>query len=84
MFQKILAKIFGTRNDRMLTKLKPLLQQVNSYEKEIQALSDDALSSMTNEFKEALANGQSLDDILPASGPFNDEISDVWKKAGTL
>lgn len=65
MFQRILSKIFGTRNDRMLASLKPTVDQVNQLEEEIKQLDDVALQAETKKLKEAIKNGQTLDDLLP-------------------
>src|SRR5436305_10346896 len=65
MIQKILAKVVGTQNDRELKRLRPLVAQINALEASIQPLSDDALRGKTAEFKQRLANGETLDDLLP-------------------
>jgi len=65
MFTKILAKIIGTKNERELKKLKPIVQKINSLEPEVQKLSDAELARKTIQFKERVANGESLDSILP-------------------
>src|ERR1043166_681751 len=65
MIQQILAKVVGTQNDRELKKLRPLVEHINSIEPSIQPLSDDALRAKTAEFKQRLANGEALDDLLP-------------------
>ena len=65
MIGKVLTKVFGSKNERILKKLKPIIDKINSLEPEIQALDDDALRAKTVEFKERLAQGATLDDILP-------------------
>ncbi|MEW5681081.1 MAG: preprotein translocase subunit SecA [Pseudomonadota bacterium] len=65
MFGKLFAKLFGSRNDRFLKKLEKQVQHINSLEAEFEALSDDQLKQKTAEFKQLLASGSSLDDILP-------------------
>src|SRR4051794_2958118 len=65
MIQKILAKVVGTQNDRELKKLRPLVAQINALEPSVQPLSDDALRGKTAEFKQRLANGETLDELLP-------------------
>ena len=65
MFTQVFAKIFGTANERKLKKLTPIVAQINSFEPEIKSLSDEQLSAKTNEFRERLAHGQTLDDLLP-------------------
>ena len=61
-----LAKaVFGSSNDRYVKKLEKVVAQINAFEPQIEALSDDALKAQTAKFREALAGGASLDDILP-------------------
>src|SRR3954466_891093 len=67
MIQKILAKVVGTQNDRELKKLRPLVETVNGLEPSVQPLSDEQLRGKTAEFKARVANGESLDDLLPES-----------------
>ena len=62
---KSLAKVFGTRNDREIKAMRPIVEKINSLEPEIQALSDIDLAAKTIDFKERIARGASLDDILP-------------------
>ncbi len=61
---KIAKKIFGTANERYLKSLEPRVKAINALEPEISALSDDALSGKTAEFRERLANGETLDSLL--------------------
>ena len=61
----LFEKLFGTYSQRELKKIQPILDKVLSYEKEFEALSDSALIGKTDEFKDRLKNGESLDDILP-------------------
>ncbi len=61
----IAKKIFGTENDRKLKKLRPLVNRINSLEPEFQGLSDEMLKAKTQEFRDRLKAGESLDDILP-------------------
>ena len=65
MLTKIFTSIFGSKNDRTLKKLRKVVVLVNELEKEIEALSDDELKQKTAQFKEQLAAGKSMDDILP-------------------
>ncbi len=65
MIAGILAKILGTENARQLRRLQPIVDQINSFEPAISALSDTQLSLKTNEFREQLMQGKKLDDILP-------------------
>src|SRR3954463_6028531 len=61
----LLAKVIGTQNERDLKRLRPYVAAINAKEPEIQKLSDDQLRGKTAEFKVRLANGETLDDILP-------------------
>ncbi len=61
----ILAKVIGTQNERDLKKLRPLVAEINSKEPEIQRLSDEQLRGKTAEFRQRLAEGATLDDLLP-------------------
>jgi preprotein translocase subunit SecA len=61
----LLSKLFGGANDREVKKLQPIVDEVNDLEPEIEALSDDALRAMTTEFRERLAQDETLDDLLP-------------------
>ena len=65
MVQLFLKKIFGTKNEREIKRLMPLVQSVAEYEPEVSKLTDQALRAMTGEFRERLAGGETLMDILP-------------------
>jgi preprotein translocase subunit SecA len=65
MISRILTKIFGTQHERDMKKLKPLIALINSHEPAMQALTDVQLQAKTPEFKERLAKGETLDDVLP-------------------
>ncbi len=58
-------KIFGTRNDRILKGLRPVVMRINELEPTYVSMSDEELRSQTDIFKGRLANGESLDDLLP-------------------
>ncbi len=61
----IFAKIFGTRSDREIKKIKPIVDKILSLEAEYKALSEEELRGKTAIFKERLSQGETLDDILP-------------------
>ena len=63
--QTVARKIFGTQNDRELKSIFPIVDRINQLEPSIKALSDQKLAAKTAEFKERLARGETLDDILP-------------------
>ncbi|RKX59169.1 MAG: preprotein translocase subunit SecA, partial [Thermodesulfobacteriota bacterium] len=65
MITKILSKIIGTKNERELRKLKPIVARINELEPKIKKLSDQELARKTIEFKERLERGETLDDLLP-------------------
>jgi preprotein translocase subunit SecA len=65
MVTGLLKKIFGSRNDRLIKQYKSIVAQINSLEQSVTDLDDAALQAKTAEFKEKLASGQRLDEILP-------------------
>ena len=65
MLAQLLARLFGTANLRALKRIQPIVDRINALEPAIQVLSDEELSLKTGEFKEQLAQGKTLDDVLP-------------------
>ena len=65
MIGNILHKVFGSKNERELKKLEPIVDQINSLEPQIQSLSDDDLKAKTGIFREQIDKGASLDELLP-------------------
>ena len=65
MITNVLKKIFGTKNDREIKRMRPIVHQINLLEDKMQALSDGELLDQTNAFRERIAGGESLDSILP-------------------
>jgi preprotein translocase subunit SecA len=65
MISGLLTKIFGSRNDRLIKQYSARVRQINALEAGISALSDDELRGKTAEFKTRVANGESLDALLP-------------------
>ncbi|MBI4405868.1 MAG: preprotein translocase subunit SecA, partial [Deltaproteobacteria bacterium] len=63
--QQVAKKIFGSRNDRELKRIRPLVEKTNSFESSIQKLSNEQLAAKSVELKEKLAQGATLEDILP-------------------
>ena len=61
----LLTKIFGTYSDRELKQIYPIVDKIEALEPECQAMSDEELTAKTPEFKSRLAQGETLDDILP-------------------
>jgi preprotein translocase subunit SecA len=64
MIQHFITKIIGSRNDRVLKTLTKKVAEINAFEPGLQALSDDALCAKTAEFKQRVAQGESLDNLL--------------------
>ncbi len=65
MVTNLLTKVFGSKNERELKKINPIVEKINALEPQMQSMSDEALKAQTPLFKERLNNGESLDDILP-------------------
>ncbi len=65
MLPKLLTSIFGSRNDRLLKQYRRVVEQINALEGELEALDDAALTARTAHFRERVANGESLDALLP-------------------
>ncbi|MBI2731986.1 MAG: preprotein translocase subunit SecA [Aquabacterium sp.] len=65
MLPKILTSIFGSRNERLLKEYRRTVAKINALEPTFEPLSDDQLRAKTEEFKQRIAKGESLDDILP-------------------
>jgi preprotein translocase subunit SecA len=64
MFPKFLTQIFGSRNDRLLKTYRRTVDQVNALEPQLEKLSDTELRAKTDEFRQRIAQGASLDDLL--------------------
>ncbi|MFC1843289.1 preprotein translocase subunit SecA [Thermodesulfobacteriota bacterium] len=65
MIGSALTKIFGSKNERILKEIHPIVDRINSLEPDIQKLDDAGLAAKTDEFKERFVKGESLDDLLP-------------------
>jgi preprotein translocase subunit SecA len=65
MFGNIIKSVFGSKNERELKRLAPIVDQINRLEPDFQALSDEALRAKTAELKERLSQGASLEELLP-------------------
>jgi len=65
MITNILKKIIGTKNERELKRIQPLVEKINSLEQEYKALSDEQLKAKTPLFRERLEQGEDLDSLLP-------------------
>ena len=65
MAENFLTKVFGSKNERELKKIRPVVERINAFEPQMQSMNDDVLKTQTKIFKDRLKNGESLDDILP-------------------
>ncbi|WP_456385785.1 preprotein translocase subunit SecA [Desulfolithobacter sp.] len=65
MIGKALTKVFGSKNDREIKKLRQVVARINDLEPSVEPLSDEELAAKTVEFKERISRGESLDDLLP-------------------
>jgi preprotein translocase subunit SecA len=65
MISSILTKVFGSKNERELKKIDPIVEEINALEPKMQAMKDEQLKAQTGLFKKRLEEGESLDDILP-------------------
>lgn len=61
----IINKVFGTHSERELKRIEPIVKKIEGYREEMGTLTDDALRAKTAEFKKRVADGTSLDEILP-------------------
>ena len=60
----LFEKVFGTHSEKELKKIKPLIDKIEALDSDMQALSDEELKAKTQEFKDRLAKGETLDDLL--------------------
>jgi len=81
LFNKILAKVFGTSNERAVKRLLPAVEQINALEPSIQALSDDELSAKTGEFRQRIADALAAENIDPADEDAADRTRTAEKAA---
>jgi len=65
MIANILTKVFGSKNDRVLKQIRPIVAKVNDLEESVKVLDDAALAAKTVEFKGRIEKGEPLDDLLP-------------------
>ncbi len=64
MFMKLVSKVVGTKNERELKRIKPMVTAINELEPKVEALSDDDLRGKTTEFRERIARGATIDELL--------------------
>ena len=77
----LFTKVFGTYSQRELKSIYPIVDKITALEDEYKQLTDAELQAKTPEFKERLANGETLDDILPEAFAAVRE-ADVYKRQG--
>ncbi len=65
MITNVLTKVFGSKNERELKKIQPIVDKINTLEPQMRAMSDKELKARTIFFKERLNNGEPMDDLLP-------------------
>ena len=65
MFNSLMKSVFGSSNDRYVNSIRKIVDQINALEPQLQELSDDELRAQTDKFRQHLADGKTLDDILP-------------------
>ncbi|MFC1811619.1 preprotein translocase subunit SecA [Thermodesulfobacteriota bacterium] len=65
MIANLLTKVFGSKNERELKQLSPVVEKINALESEIQSMNDDQLRAQTSVFRDRINKGEPLDDILP-------------------
>jgi preprotein translocase subunit SecA len=65
MLNRALTSLFGSRNERVLRQLSKSVGRINAFEPEFEKLSDEGLRAKTTEFKQRIADGESLDKLLP-------------------
>ena len=65
MFSELLTKVFGSRNDRLIKQYRRQCAVINKLEPSIKALSDEELKAKTQEFRDRLAKGETLESLLP-------------------
>ncbi|MBL4750620.1 MAG: preprotein translocase subunit SecA [Amylibacter sp.] len=76
----IVKKVFGTPNERKIKAVQPLVKKINDLEPEFQTLSDDQIKEKTEEFKQRVKDGESLDDLLPEA--FANVREAAWRTLG--
>ncbi len=78
MLNSLLKKVFGSKNEREVKRMAPIVEEINSLEPSMKALSDEGLKELTLKFKEELASGKTLDDILPRAFAAVREVA--WRR----
>ena len=78
----LFEKVFGTHSEKELKKIAPIVDKIEALDSDMQALSDEELRAKTTEFKDRLANGETLDDLLvEAFAVVRGCIQSAWHQA---
>ena len=80
MLNKLITKIVGSRNERLVKKMGKAVAAINAFEESIKALSDEQLKARTAELRQRHADGESLDKLLPEAFALVREAS--WRTLG--
>ena len=80
-FNRALVKVFGSKNERVLKGLWPIVEKVSACEPQFKKLSDEELFAKTDEFRNRLSDGETLDDLLPEA--FSAVRESAWRHVRT-
>ena len=64
MVTKLITSVFGTKHERDVKKIRPYVDQINTFFEEYNNLTDDQIKAKTDEFKERISSGETIDDIF--------------------
>src|SRR4030065_1143379 len=78
MINNLLKKVFGSKNDREVKRLQPIVDEVASFEPAMKALGDDEFKGLTERFKSDLASGKTIEDIMPEAFAAVREVA--WRR----
>src|SRR3972149_949131 len=78
MINNLLKKVFGSKNDREVKRILPIVDEINSLEPEMKGLSDEGFKELTARLKEELSGGKTIEDILPRAFAAVREVA--WRK----
>ena len=75
IFKSTYYRVFGTRSDKELKRIRPVIERINAFEGQMENLSDEAIKAYTAKFKQELENGRTVEDVLP-------EVFAIVREAG--
>ena len=84
MISSLLKKVFGSRNDRLVKQYRQTVARINALESGLTGLSDEALGAKTAEFRQRLANGETLEQLLPEAFAENEIVDIALNSAGAI